>query len=141
MAVGWGGVSASTSLALNGTWQVVQDPGNTADWEIALAPNQIAVCTFRYDVDATAPSELCRAACCPAADAGSDYDDAETAPFQATLPFEDSQGTDYATVTKTIVVEGVPSFIIRAKLFDPDGTDGGDDSAALVVEVNIGTLS
>lgn len=146
MAGSWGTpVTALNQVALVGAaWTPVQSDIAGSPLEnhvITLDYNQECYIELTYTPDTTTPTDHCVVAATGSADGGTTYEDPEMAAHRVTLPFEDSTGDDYVTVTKMLLVTGVHKFILQARIFNPDGTDGTDTGATLDVDYNIVTRS
>lgn len=118
----WGTLESSTQLALTGTYQTVQNPGDTGDWELTLNPGELATIMFDYNPEAT-PSENCDIIICATADGTLYESDGEAQ--REIIEFDNSENDDPAARGRTIA--GEYGFIIRARLRDTDDTAGGDD--------------
>ena len=117
----------STTLALTGTFQIVQR--SAADWELDLDPFEEAHIQFEFNPQTT-PTELCQIDIQSSPDdiGGSPvFDDVAFAPI--ILPNSPDP------VNRSIVLRGPRSFRFSAALIDTDGTVGGDDTGDLVVRV------
>lgn len=120
----WGSLESSAQLSLTGTHQTVQR--SAADWGVTLNPGELAQVVLTYDPQAT-PTEDCEVLISRTAD-GTLYESDANA-LRYVIPREDDPSI------LSVEVVGVYGFRVRARLIDPDGTAGGDDTATLDVDV------
>lgn len=121
----WGSVGTSDSLNLSSSFQTVQE--SASDLSISLNPGESAHVQLDYNPQDASPTENCLAVISASPDGGSNFDSDEHALYaEVLLNSEDP-------ARRSLIVSGVHTFRIRAKLIDADGSDGGDDTATLTV--------
>jgi len=128
----WGSLGSSDSLTLSGSWQTVQQ--SSSDWEITLNPGEMAQVVLDYNPQST-PTEYCHVIIARTAD-GTLYESEDVAPMEYVIANDDDPGV------LSVEVAGCYGFIVRAALFDTDGTAGGSDTGStLNVDVRLNGVS
>ena len=111
----WGSVSTSGALDLSGTMQDF-DLGN-----ITLNPGETAHVQISYNPQGT-PTEFLEWQLLASPDDGTTYD--------VTVYDGGTLNNDVDPRQVSVLVSGIRSFKVQARLIDTDGTDGGDDTDA-----------
>jgi hypothetical protein len=120
----WGSVTTSDTLNLTGSFQDFEVSSVT--YAETLNPGERAHVQLEYDPQAS-PTEHLEWALYATPD-GTSYD--------ATPLHVGSVDKDLADPNAiSLIVEGVYGFKVAGRLVDPDGTDGGDDTASAVLRV------
>ena len=119
----WGSVTTSDTLNLTGSFQDFLVSSVT--YEATLNPGERAHVQLAYDPQAS-PTEHLEWAIFATPD-GASYD--------ATPLHVGSVDKDLDPNAISLIVEGVFGFKVAGRLVDPDGTDGGDDTASAVLRV------
>ena len=120
----WGSLTTSDTLNLTGSFQ--DFAVSSVPYEATLNPGERVHVQLEYDPQAS-PTEHLEWAIYATPD-GASYD---TTPLH--VGSVDKDLADPNAIS--LIVEGVFGFKVAARLVDPDGTDGGDDTASAVLRV------